>query len=82
MTNSDIYFSCHQAYRFDGRSGDRRIVGTVYRQPGSKGPWFATVDGTTIEVVMGGREGAVTEAIRQACLPPQERSAPTISRTL
>lgn len=76
----DIRFSCHRAYRFVGANGGQRILGTVYRAPGTKGPWFAIVDGTTIEVVLDGRDLAVAEAIRQAHLPEDQRTPATISR--
>ena len=78
--DSDVRFSCHRAYRFDGFANGRRILGTVYREPGTSGPWFATVDGTTIEIVLSARESAVREAIRQACLPEDQRTVATISR--
>jgi hypothetical protein len=75
-----IRFSCHRAYRFYGTVGDRRVTGTVYRGPGTTGPWIALVDCTSIQILMGGRDLAVEEAIRQALLPEDQRTLATVSK--
>jgi hypothetical protein len=70
----------YRAYRFYSWGGDEpRVDGTVWRDPGSKSPWIAIVDDTPIKVLSGGRDLAAQEAIRQARLPENERTPPTIS---
>jgi hypothetical protein len=69
----------HRAYRFHSWDDQPRVDGTVWRQPGSKGLWIATVDDTAIKVLSGGRDIAAREAIRLARLPESERTPPTIS---
>lgn len=68
-----------RAYRFYSADDGPRVEGTVFRQPGSKGPWLAIVEGTEIRVLMGGRDIAASEAIRQARLQEVERSQASIS---
>jgi hypothetical protein len=75
-----IGFGCHRAYRFDGTDGDRRVTGTVYCDPGTSGPWIAMVDGTSIQILMGGRDLAVEEAIRRVLLPEDQRTPATVSK--
>ena len=69
-----------RAYRFYSVDNGPRVVGTVWREPGSKGPWLAMVDDTAIKVLMGGRDIAAQEAIRQARLPEGERAKHTVSK--
>jgi hypothetical protein len=65
---------------FEGaKDGRDRVTGTVYRLPGTKGPWLARVDGTDIAIMVGGRDIAVREAIRQASLPLDQRTPATVS---
>jgi hypothetical protein len=42
--------------------------------------WLATVDGTSIQILMGGRDLAVEEAIRQALLPEDQRTPAKVSK--
>ena len=68
-----------RAYRFYSSDKGLRVTGTVWREPGSKGPWIAIVDDTPIKVLLGGRDLAALEAIRQARLPDEQRRPPTVS---
>jgi hypothetical protein len=40
------------------------------------------VDGTSIQILMGGRDLAVEAAIRQALLPEDQRTPATVSKPL
>jgi hypothetical protein len=66
-----------RAYRFYS-TDEPRVTGTVFRPPGGRESWIAIVDDTSIKVLMGGRELAAEEAVRQARLPENERRPQTI----
>ena len=67
-----------RAWRFESVDKGPRVVGSVFRRAGGRESWIAIVDDTSIKVAMAGRDIATREAIRQARLPEQERSRPTI----
>jgi hypothetical protein len=54
------------------------VAGTVFKPPGGRQSWIARVDDTNIKVLSTGREIAAGEATRQARLPEDERTPPTI----
>ena len=69
----------HRAYHFVSADAGPKVTGTVYRTPGTKGPWTAVVDGTKVVVVADGRQLAAHEAVRIARLPEEYRPAPDIA---
>ena len=73
---SAIACSFHRAYHFVSADDGPRVTGTVYRTPGTKGPWTAKVDGTRMVVVADGRQLAAHDAVRIARLPEDQRPPP------
>jgi hypothetical protein len=52
----------HRSYRFHSVDNRAQVDGTVWRDFGSKGPWLAIVDDTSIKVLSGGRDITAQEA--------------------